>query len=199
MIRRCLIALAIATMACTAPAQDRDANLKGLMQVYADAGDDIPALMKKTREFLVTLSKDDAMNAEGDLLVWGFKNKALTRLQYARSMLELNQSYAPDNEPVLDYWRYVVMLAAKHERGEIAIEEYQYLEARKLAEAKAADRPSVERYRRPAPSAPEPQRVEAQIDPVGPMLQAVGRALRRPGATSTNCVTTGSSTSCYSR
>lgn len=195
-MRALLVALAFCASGAFAQSDARLERRDGLMRIMAEHAEDPVALGQQTRKYLAALSSQDAFDAEADLYRWAWNARAITRLEFGRQMLELNKSYAPDDESTLDYWRYVVMIAAKLERGEIALEEYQYLEARKLAEAGRSQRAAQVQERQQA--APVVIYRDPGPDPTGEALQAIGRAMRKP-STTTNCVNIGNTSRCTTR
>lgn len=189
------LACCLLVLSFGAVGQTREQNTQRLMDVMAANWEDPYTMQRKVSELLATFTDDEAYRAQADVVLWGGKNKVLSPLEVSREMLALTQRYAPRDEVTLDYWRYEVMIGAKLDRGEIQREEFDYLEARKMAESKReAERQA---YRPPTLYyAPPPQ-----PDRIGPMLEAMGAAIRnrRPPITTTNCTTLGGLTQCQTQ
>lgn len=195
--RRLVVGLAAAVLMASSWAQaHRDQLIK-----LATEGSEQEA-GQRMQAYLSTLAPDEAFAAEVDLWAWSRKDaKIITRAQYARAMLDTHLRYLPNAEVAIDYWRYVVMIAAKLERGEIQQEEYDYLEGRKIAQAKAAQREADQQERLhdaqqralAAPRAP-------QTSPIGEAMMRFGQTLReRSRSSQTDCVTMGARGNCYTR
>jgi hypothetical protein len=191
------VALVCLCMAASAQPSRRNENRDRLMSIMATNAEDPSALTRKTREFLASLDREESFEAEPDVLRWARSNSVLTRLEYSREMLALNLHYAPDDDVATAYWRHSIMISAKLERGEIGKEEFDYLEARKLAEARRAS--SEQRTADAQPSTPAAPPVEDR-NAVGSVLIGIGNALRsRPATTTTSCVRVGAAVQCTTR
>lgn len=174
-----------------AQSQDaREARRDGLIAVMADNAEAGPLLAQRISEYLAGMPQQDAFDAQADVLDFARKKRLITKLELAKGMLDLHKRYFPDDEIALDYWRYSVMIAAKQERGEISQEEFDYLQGRKIAEAKAALAANEQRQEAAAPA--------PATSWIGPTLIGIGNALRKPPVTNTNCVTLGGVVRCQS-
>lgn len=193
MVRNRFLACCLLVLSFGAVGQTREQNTQRLMDVMAANWENPSTMQQKVAELLATYTEEEAYRSQADVVLWGGKNKVLSPLEVSREMLTLAQRYAPKDDVSLDYWRYQVMISAKLDRGEIQREEYDYLEGRKMAEAqREADRRN---YRPPQVYYPPPP------DRVGPMLEAMGNAIkrRRPPVTTTNCAMMGNLVQCQSQ
>lgn len=181
------------------------ANRDTLLNIMVGSVDDPKAMAERTSAFLDSIPMDEAFKAQAAVLKLALQGKHVSRVEFARGMLSLNLRYAPDDDVALDYWRYVIVIAAKLERGEIPIEEYEYLEARKMAEAKRASSEQTAKIRAEdaqrayLESVARAQSEAANRDAIGAVLQGIGRAIRPAPTVTTNCVRIGSSMNCSSR
>ncbi len=156
-----------------------------LIQIIATHEGDEASLDLKVSTFLATMTASEALNVQSQALQLARKN-GMPRLDFAKAMLALNERYVAPTDPAIEYWRYVIMIASKLERGEIQREEYDYLMQKKFAETQRwLERPM-------APPAVPSMPVDAQTSPtgadgIGAALIGVGRALQRPNATATRC------------
>lgn len=193
------LACCLLVLSFGAVGQTPEKNLARLIDLMAANANDPPELLQTKIETLMkSYTDDEAFEALSGVLKIATRDAILTPLEVSREMLALVQRYRPRDDVGLDYWRYRIMIAAKLDRGEIKQEEFDYLEGRKLAES---DREYGRREAlRPAPPvyyAPQPQ----QPNRIGPMLEAIGAAIRnrRPPVTTTNCTTLGGLTQCQTQ
>jgi hypothetical protein len=115
----------------------RAANSELLTAIIAQSAD-ATERDRRVNDFLESLSPDEQFYAQYDVLELALNKEAIGHRAYGKAMIELYSRYRPNSDISLDYWRYYVMIAAKLERKEIDVEEFDYLRGRKLFEARSA-------------------------------------------------------------
>jgi hypothetical protein len=146
-------------------------------------------------QFVKTLPRDELYALEIDFWEHQYKAKQITRLEYANRMLESNREFASGDRITIDYWRYIIMLATKAEKGTLPEEEYRYLADKKFDEAQASLKAqsdaenSAEQQSRYAERMRRAQQAQEESFNTGEFLQSIGRSFR-PRNPTTFCDTT---------
>lgn len=120
-------------------AGSRDQNNAKVMEIMADSiGLPQAEVRKKLDAFLVTLPKEEAFDAEVDLVDAAHQRGLVNESGYARERLTLVRKYVADSDAssdlVREYWGYRLVIASKLDRKEIPPEEFDYLLEKKRAE-----------------------------------------------------------------
>lgn len=204
------VALAFSMLAAAQEglSSDRLGRRDTLIKIMTENAED-PALGAKIDAYLGRMQPKDAFDAEFDVLDYARNTvRVIERLDYGKGMVALHEKYFPGTaEIAVDYWRYYVMIAAKLERKEIAIEEFDYLQKRKEAEARNALAVADAREhqagvaRQQARADADAREAAYRDQQITESLQRLGDRFREMGqrTRTTNCVQYGNTTNCTTR